>query len=361
MPEKLRGVKTVGKTLADGSRVFYYYHRATGVRLPDDPKSVAFAIALDRADGQAEEARTGVETLSTLIRAYEASNDWKKLAESTKEIGRYDLKAIEARWGDLPLSALSARGMRGDFLEWHDEMAEEFPKAADAKMTRLARVLSFGVDREKITVNPIATFKRVYSSDRSDKLWLPEHIATFNAVAPPRLQAALVIALHTGQRQGDLRALEWSAYDGAGVAVTQGKTGAHVYIPCTAALKATLDGMKAQAEGQAHVLLNSEGVPWTRSAFHTAWDRAFNAAFPEFRDVKGKAVKANPPPPDLHFHDLRGTAITMLAEAGCTVPEIATITGHSLATVTKILERYLSRTRTLAQSAIAKLERKMAA
>jgi hypothetical protein len=26
---------------------------------------------------------------------------------------------------------------------------------------------------------------------------------------------------------------------------------------------------------------------------------------------------------DLHFHDLRGTAITMLAEAGCTVPEIA--------------------------------------
>lgn len=42
---------------------------------------------------------------------------------------------------------------------------------------------------------------------------------------------------------------------------------------------------------------------------------------------------------ELHFHDIRGTAVTMRAEAGCTVPEIATITGHSLASVNRILER----------------------
>ena len=35
----------------------------------------------------------------------------------------------------------------------------------------------------------------------------------------------------------------------------------------------------------------------------------------------------------------------MLAEAGCTVPEIAAVTGHSLKHVTHILEVYLSRTR----------------
>ncbi len=39
---------------------------------------------------------------------------------------------------------------------------------------------------------------------------------------------------------------------------------------------------------------------------------------------------------ELHFHDLRGTAVTMLAEAGCTTPQIAAITGHSLKTVTTI-------------------------
>ena len=43
---------------------------------------------------------------------------------------------------------------------------------------------------------------------------------------------------------------------------------------------------------------------------------------------------------DLHFHDLRGTAVTRLALAGCTVPEIAAITGHSLKDVEAILDAH---------------------
>jgi hypothetical protein len=46
----------------------------------------------------------------------------------------------------------------------------------------------------------------------------------------------------------------------------------------------------------------------------------------------------------------------MLAEAGATVPEIAAITGHSYRTITSILERYLPRTKHLAEMAISKLE-----
>lgn len=59
---------------------------------------------------------------------------------------------------------------------------------------------------------------------------------------------------------------------------------------------------------------------------------------------------------DLHFHDLRGTAVTMLAEAGCSNAEIAAITGHSMQHVETILTKYVSLTRDLAQSAMAKLE-----
>ena len=44
------------------------------------------------------------------------------------------------------------------------------------------------------------------------------------------------------------------------------------------------------------------------------------------------------------FNDLRGTAVTRLAMAGCTEAEIATITGHSLRGVRAILDtHYLSR------------------
>ena len=48
--------------------------------------------------------------------------------------------------------------------------------------------------------------------------------------------------------------------------------------------------------------------------------------------------------------------ITMLAEAGNTVPQIATVTGHSLKTVTTILEKYLARTRHLSDAAIHNFE-----
>ena len=46
-----------------------------------------------------------------------------------------------------------------------------------------------------------------------------------------------------------------------------------------------------------------------------------------------------------------------LAEAGCTAPEIAAITGHSLAMVNEILETYLVRTEKTAKNAILKLEK----
>ena len=48
--------------------------------------------------------------------------------------------------------------------------------------------------------------------------------------------------------------------------------------------------------------------------------------------------------------------MTMLAEAGCTVPEIASITGHSLRTAQQILDKYLAKTSKLAANAIAKFE-----
>ncbi|MGI9480227.1 MAG: hypothetical protein ACR2PI_26240 [Hyphomicrobiaceae bacterium] len=45
-----------------------------------------------------------------------------------------------------------------------------------------------------------------------------------------------------------------------------------------------------------------------------------------------------------------------MAESGCSVPEIATISGHSVDDVARILETYLARTDRMAESAIAKLE-----
>jgi integrase len=90
------------------------------------------------------------------------------------------------------------------------------------------------------------------------------------------------------------------------------------------------------------ILTTPTGRAWTKRYFNEHW----------FEAEKAAGIT------DLRFHDLRGTAITMLAEAGCTVPEIASVTGHSFKHVTHILEVYLSRTRALADAAIVKLDRR---
>ena len=47
----------------------------------------------------------------------------------------------------------------------------------------------------------------------------------------------MLLAINTGQRQGDLLRLPWSAYDGKNIKLRQRKTGAYVPIPVADALK----------------------------------------------------------------------------------------------------------------------------
>jgi len=333
---RLSGVNPVRKRLADGSTRLYYYHRLTGKRLPDDPQSPEFLVAL--ADANKIKSNRLDGTLAGLVKAYEDSPDFKGLADSTQAVSKYLFRVIDREYGDLPLDGLEDRAaVRSDMLDWRDRMAKQSPRGADNTLAHLARVLSWGKERGKIPENPLAGFRRIYRADRSEKIWLPEHIAAFQQIAPLPLKNALILALHTGQRQGDLLRLAWNAYDGRSLAIRQSKTGAKVVVPCTAALKELLDALPRK---QAVILTSPSGQAWKADHFRHIW-----------REYSNKAGLK-----ELNFHDLRGTAVTMLSEAGCTTQEIAAITGHSLRNVASILERYLAMTRTLAENAIAKLE-----
>ncbi|WP_244544589.1 tyrosine-type recombinase/integrase [Cohaesibacter marisflavi] len=247
------------------------------------------------------------------------------------------MRKIEDKFGTMPLAALEDRRVKSIFLDWRDETARRAPREADNRLATLQAVLSWSYDRGLIEKNPLESFERVYNSDRADKIWLPSDIERFMSKASIGLQRALILALHTGQRQGDLLKLSWSNYDGQYIRLRQGKGNVLVEIPCTKALRAMLDNMPREA---ATVLLSASGQPWKSKNFQHRWKDAMVAAKIE----------------DLHFHDLRGTAVTMLAEAGCTAPQIAAITGHSLRHVSGILDKYLAKTRTLADQAMSKFE-----
>jgi hypothetical protein len=78
----------------------------------------------------------------------------------------------------------------------------------------LARVLSFGMDRGLVAANPCARGGRLYRGSRAEKIWTSADETAFLAGAPQHLHLPLLLALWTGQRQGDLLRLPWSAYDG---------------------------------------------------------------------------------------------------------------------------------------------------
>ena len=80
-----------------------------------------------------------------------------------------------------------------------------------------------GGQRRPLKSNVLSGFERAYTSDRSDIIWLPEQVEAFLAVASPEMQLAMALALHTGQRQADIRKLAWSAYDGTTISLRQGK------------------------------------------------------------------------------------------------------------------------------------------
>lgn len=333
----LKGINSVTKRLADGTRVTYWYAWKGGPRLRGRFGSPEFHASYNEAVAGRKVPTSG--QLLGLIRAFQSSQDFLRLAERTRDDYRGKMKLIEARFGDFPLDALTDRRSRGIFKGWRDELATTSLRQADYSWVVLARILSWGLDRGLVDANPCEKGGRLYHGTRAEKIWTLDDEAAFLRTAPAHLHLPLLLAVWTGQREGDLLRLPWSAYDGACIRLRQSKGGRRVSIPVGAPLKAVLDATKKVGP---LILTSSRGVPWTENGFRSSWRKARLKAGIE----------------DRTFHDLRGTAVTRLALVGCTVPEIATITGHSLADVQAILDaHYLHRDPALAESAIRKLER----
>jgi integrase len=294
------------------------------------------------AFGDAQKTRHAatVDTVDELIVLFKSSTEFTKdIAERTRRDYARILDELRQKFGSMPVVALSSPKTRGVFKEWRDKEAMKSTRQADYKWSVLARVFSVAKDRGKITVNPCEKGGRIYRAQRTDKLWTEDDEAAFLKKAPAHLHLSLMLALWTGQRQGDLLKLTWMQYDGAFIRLCQGKTGKRVTIPVGAPLKAMLDAAR-KPEGR--VLLTTDGTEWTEDGFRSSWRKA----------CKKAGVTAG-----LTFHDMRGSAVTRLALAGATVAEIATITGHSLRDAEAILDaHYLGRDVHLAKSAVAKLE-----
>jgi len=337
MRVRLKGINSRRKVLADGSVRTYYWAWKGGPPLRGEPGTQEFVASYNEAVARKVIPPTGV--LLSVLREYQESDDFRSLAERTRADYAKHIKTIEKAFGDFPLSAMTDVRTRGVFKTWRECLAGSSRRQADYAWVVLARVLSWGMDRGRVAANPCARGGRLYRGSRAEKIWTAVDEAAFLERAPVHLHLPLLLALWTGQRQGDLLRLPWSAYDGTHIRLRQSKGGVRVVIRVGAPLKAALD---ATPKRSTIMLTNSDGKPWTPDGFRASWGKACKRA-----GVSG-----------VTFHDLRGTAVTRLALVGATEAEIATITGHSMRSVRAIIDtHYLARDPVLGESAIRKLEK----
>lgn len=349
---KIKGVNTVRKRLANGTVKLYYYHRDTGTPLPGKPGDREFLDAFTEAEKLLPK---DVGNVNALIRTYLESLNFEKKAPSTQKEYKRMLTKIEARFGKLPIKALESPRVLGLFLDYQEEIGRDRPREADNRLTALSGVFSHAKRRGKIKSNPLEGFERIYSSDRSEMIWTAADIATFMDKASVELQRAMILAIHTGQRYGDLIRLRWTDYQGETISLRQRKGKARVTIWVSQALRRMLDNMDRVGP---FILTRPDGRPWFTDGNDKEMGKQWATHMiscglrPENYRELSKAEQSK----YLRFNDLRGTAVTLLAEAGNKVPLICSITGHTLQSATRILEKYLAMTPAMSKAAILAFE-----
>ncbi len=306
---------------------------AIAVREAEELNAEADRYRIDVARGVLGAPRPG--TVRWLIGLYKAHDDFRELAERTRRdydrhLGILDELFGEERLADITPRVVQALKRAGAATPWQTNY-----------QIRVLRLLfSFGIREGYCDHNPARAFRQLRTRPRQ-AVWTHDQERRFleacDRMGRPSVRLAYLLAVWTAQRVGDVLRMTWSDYDGEVLHVRQGKTGTYLQIPAAGPLRLALE----QASRHCPVIVADErGRPWHADHFRHTVRRIMREA-----GVDG-----------VRFSDLRRTAVVRLAEAGCTVPEIASISGHRIDYCQRIIDTYLPRTRRLAEAAVLKLE-----
>jgi integrase len=205
----------------------------------------------------------------------------------------------------------AARVGRRELIEIRNAVAHARGNGAATGFTRAASaVFGWAVENGWIEHSPMTKVKRLKGGELP--AWSDDEVDAALSTFPEHLRRAVVLALYTGQRRIDLIRMSWGAYDGRSIRLTQQKTGAALVIPVHPVLKTEIDAWRAETSSTL-ILVNKFGRPWMAS---------------NLSKQIGEAMAKLGGKPRRNIHGLRKLAAARLAEAGCTLNQIAAITGH---------------------------------
>lgn len=320
---------------AQRGRVYFYFrHQGLYTRLPDNPSSSEFAIRygqLLQSTAKPSGRRLPPGSLQALIAEYKGTPEYNRLEAKTQLGYARSLDKLAAALGAFKADRIK----RHHIIRIRNAIAAK-PRAADDFVAAVSRLFTIGLDLGYCELNPAARIGRIADSE-SYLPWPKAARNAFETSSPPRyLLDGYMIGLWTALRLADVLRLPRTRYDGQAFNLKHRKTGAELWIPAFSRLRTYV-----AEHSWPHVLFVTD-----------AHGRRFKAS------TFGKAFRAHLVTVGLseyHFHGLRHTTATALAEAGATDHEIQAITGHA---TLQMVQRYTKRAnqKRLAARAMAKLE-----
>ncbi|HEX3920411.1 MAG TPA: hypothetical protein VHW60_23970 [Caulobacteraceae bacterium] len=273
--------------------------------------------------------------LRSCVRLWQTSQQWKANRPRTQKGYQYGA-AIILKWAaknNAPVEALRPSDVEAFLAKYDDRPTQRY---ALGKTLRI--ILGQAVKAGWIAVNP-AKQVLIRKPRTSVRLWSSLDVARLAAAARSVGQPGLAAIIHTqweiGQRLTDVvqfrHGVEYEASQGE-FRFMQSKTGTHVAIPVSRALRKTIAACR-RADS-----------PYLYHDAKTARPFDVSRLWHVFARVRPKGEK-------LVLRALRHSCVVELARAGCAIPEIVSISGHTLTSAHAILQTYLPRDSTVARNA----------
>jgi integrase len=294
------------------------YFRRRGkarIKLPGQPGSTEFMEAYNAAlasftVSEIGKNRSTIGSVGATIGAYYTDHRFLAMAAGTQKARRRILEHFRKEHGDKQIATLQ----RPNIVKLLSPMP---PFAARNWLMTLRGLMQFAVEVGIRSDDPTAGINPIRAKQGDIHTWTEAEIAQFEAHHPigSRARLAMALLLYTAQRRSDVILMGPQHVREGVLTLRQQKTGIPLLIPVHPELQRVI---AASPCGNLAFLVTGDdapvpGVPISNSGIGNAFRR--------WCDEAGL-------PATCSSHGLRKAACRRLAEAGCSAPQIAAISGH---------------------------------
>jgi len=266
-------------------------------------------------------------TIEDLVDKYYLSNDFKVLADKTKHDYQYCAGVLLATEVDentlssTKISKMTGAKARRAYEQWLGRGIYQ----ANAITSVARKVYSFGMEMGYAESNPFSTYKRKTPHARNT-VWTKEQVVQFLDAAYAdfkyrNIGLIVQMAYEWCQRVGDMRMLQFSSidFDKSVLNLQQSKRRSVVHLPISLDLLEMLKQQAKDYDFQSYVApyptpMRGKYAPYTMQRLSKVARRVMDLANL---------------PDDLRISDLRRTGTTEMVEAGVSMGQIMSVTGHA--------------------------------